>query len=134
APLVPAVVTVGTIAGGVKENIIPSEASFTLNVRSVDEATRESFLAGTRRFLEAEAAASRAPAPVVEELYRFPRCYNTPRETAEVVAALEAEFGVENVEGDAAVRMGSEDVGRLADAIDVPMVFWYFGGHRPSDF
>lgn len=133
-PVVPAVVTVGTISAGLKENIIASEAVFTLNIRTVDEESRVEVLDRVRRILTAEAEASGAPAPEIEELYRFPRCYNGPDVTPAVVAALAEELGEDAVDGDAPLRMGSEDVGRLGDSIGVPMVFWWFGGHDPADF
>lgn len=133
-PTTPAVVTVGTISGGLKENVIAAEAEFTLNIRTVAEDSRELVLSRVRRVLEAEAAASGAPTPTVEELYRFPRCYNDPAATPGVVDALCAEFGPDAVQGDAPRRMGSEDVGRFGDDLGVPMVFWWFGGHDPSCF
>lgn len=133
-PVIPAVVTVGTISGGLKENIIAPEATFTLNIRTVEEEARAEVLDKIRRILKGEAAASGAPEPVIEELYRFPRCYNDPEATGPVLQALADELGEHAVNGDSPLRMGSEDVGRLADTIGVPMVFWWFGGHDPEDF
>lgn len=128
SPLESAVVTVGTFRGGLKENIIPATAEFTLNVRTHEPRVRELVLASIRRIVAAEAAASGAPEPTVEELYTFPRNYNDPDAAEAVVEALTAALGEDAVE----VRgplMGSEDFGELARAIGVPSVFWFFGGH-----
>ena len=123
-----AVVTVGTFHAGLKENIIPSSAEFTLNVRTFDEAVRIKVLDALRRIITAEATASNAPEPTIEELYTFPRNYNDPQATAQVVGALQRELGDGNVT-EIEPLMGSEDFGLLAESIGVPSVFWFFGGH-----
>lgn len=124
-----AVITVGTFHGGLKENIIPGSAEFTLNVRSFEPAVREQVLGALRRILAAEAAASGAPEPLVEEISSFPRCYNEPDAAAGVIDALRGSLGGENVRVVPPV-MGSEDFGLLADAIGVPSVYWMFGSTR----
>ncbi|NKX53109.1 amidohydrolase [Arthrobacter mobilis] len=126
-PTTPAVVTSGTFHAGLKENIIPDRAEFTLNIRTFEQETRDQVLAAIRRIVSAEAAASAAPEPTVEEIYTFPRCYNDPQTTAGIAAALRAELGQDNVV-DAPPLMGSEDFGHLADSIGVPSVYWMFGG------
>lgn len=123
----PAVLTVGTFHAGLKENIIPDRAVFTINVRSLDQETRERVLGAARRVLRAEAAASGAPEPQIRELYRFPVLVNDPEATASIAQALTAELGEQNV-GHTPAMMGSEDFGHLADAIGVPSVYWFFGG------
>ena len=128
-----AVVTVGTFHAGLKENIIPGDAVFTLNVRTPDEATRATVLAAIRRIISAEAAASGAPEPTIEELYNFPRCYNDPSETERVVAAFSKDFGAAAID-ELPLGAGSEDVGWLSDAIGVPGVFWGFGGFKEELF
>lgn len=123
-----AVVTVGSFHGGLKENIIPASAEFTLNVRTFDDAVRERVLSALRRIIRAEAEASNAPEPVIEELYTFPKNYNDPRATSDVVKALRRELGEGSVK-EVEPLMGSEDFGLLAESIGVPSVFWFFGGH-----
>nr|WP_236558186.1 amidohydrolase [Citricoccus sp. K5] len=122
-----AVVTVGTFHAGLKENIIPATAEFTLNVRTMEDDVRESVLAAIRRIISAEAAASGAPEPEIEELYRFPRNLNDPDATAALAEVLRGALGAENVL-DGEPRMGSEDFGTLPGALGVPSVFWFFGG------
>lgn len=121
-----AVITVGTFHGGLKENIIPGSAEFTLNVRSFEPAVREQVLGALRRIIAAEAAASGAPEPVLEEISSFPRCYNDPDAAADAISALRGALGEQNVHEVPPV-MGSEDFGLLAEAIGVPSVYWMFG-------
>ncbi|WP_315276487.1 amidohydrolase [Kocuria carniphila] len=123
-----AVVTIATFHGGLKENIIPASAEFTLNVRTFDPAIREKVLASLRRIISAEAAASGAPEPTIEVLSQFPRNYNNPEATTAVIGDFKRELGEDNVV-EVEPMMGSEDFGALAEAIDVPSVFWMFGGH-----
>jgi amidohydrolase len=123
-----AVVTVGTFHSGLKENIIPAAAEFTLNIRTFDDDVRAKVLASVRRIIAAEAAASGAPEPQVEELYTFPACYNEPEEAQALAAVFGDALGEDAVSVQPAL-MGSEDFGHLGAAIGVPSVFWMFGGH-----
>lgn len=132
APLDPAVVTCGTFHAGLKENIIPDRAEFTLNIRTLTEEVRKQVLEAVERIVKAEAMASGAPEPLIEELYTFPRMFNDPIHTDLVVGALSAELGEEKVVINPP-KMGSEDFGWLGDSIGVPYVFWYFGGADPLD-
>ncbi|BAH50893.1 amidohydrolase [Rhodococcus opacus] len=127
-PLKPAVVTVATFHAGLKENIIADRAEFTINVRTLDPGVREKVNAALRRIIYAEADASGAPKPLIEELYTFPRNYNDPDATADLVAELRKVLGENNVTLSSPM-MGSEDFGLLAEVIGVPSVFWMFGGH-----
>ena len=122
-----AVVTVATFHAGLKENIIPASAEFTLNVRNLDADVRDRVLAALRRVILAEAQASGAPEPQIEHLYHFPLLVNDPAETELVTKALGAAIGAENVL-ERPAQMGSEDFGSLPDAIGVPGVYWFFGG------
>jgi len=122
-----AVVTVGTFHAGLKENIIPSEAVFTLNIRTPNEEVRADVLSSLRRIIHAGAMAAGAREPTITELYRFPRCYNDEHMTSIVTAALVGEFGDPNVNEARPRSMGSEDFGWLGDSIGVPTVFWWFG-------
>jgi len=126
-PLQSAVVTVASFHAGLKENIIPAEAEFTVNVRSLDPQVREHLLAALRRVITAEAVASAAPEPEIEELYTFPLLYNDPVATEQLKRSLAAVLGEDQVVG-SDPRMGSEDFGHLAAPLGVPNVYWFFGG------
>lgn len=127
-PMKSAVVTIGTFHGGLKENIIPASAEFTLNVRSFDQDVRDLVLGSLRRIIKAEAEASGAPEPSIEEISSFPQCYNDPSSAQDLMTALEGVLGKDAVRETPPV-MGSEDFGVLADALGVPSVYWFFGGH-----
>ncbi|NUL43965.1 amidohydrolase [Cellulosimicrobium funkei] len=130
-PLKSAVVTIGTFHGGLKENIIPATAEFTLNVRTFDHEVRKLVLGSLRRIIAAEADASGAPAPEIEEISAFPECYNDPSSTEDLMRAFEKALGEDAVVETPPV-MGSEDFGVLAESLSVPSVFWFFGGHSPD--
>ncbi len=123
-----AVITVATLQAGLKENIIPATAEFTINVRNLDDGVRDSVLAALRRVIVAEAQASGAPEPTIEELYTFPLLVNDEELTAEAMDIIAADIGEANV-GTVPPSMGSEDFGHLPQAIGVPGVYWFFGGH-----
>ena len=127
-PMKSAVVTMATFHGGLKENIIPASAEFTLNVRTFDPEVRDLVLGSLRRIISAEAAASGAPEPAIEEITSFPQCYNDPESATDLIAVLGEVLG-EDAVIEAPPVMGSEDFGLLAEAIGVPSVYWFFGGH-----
>jgi len=133
APSTPAVISVGTFHAGLKENIIPATAEFSINVRTPDEETRAAVLAAIRRIISAEAAASAAPEPTITEINTFPRCYNHPEATHRVIERFTSDFGADIVT-DAPLGMASEDAGLLSDAIGVPGVYWAFGTFEPELF
>ncbi len=64
-PIEPAVVTVGSIHGGTKHNIVGDSCLMQLTVRSYSPAVREKLLTGIRRKAEAVAAGANAPPPTV---------------------------------------------------------------------
>lgn len=133
APMTPAVVTVGTFHAGLKENIIPETAEFSVNVRTPDEAVRAHVLNAIRRIVAAEASASGIQEPAIVEINRFPRLFNDAEHTARATAALKAAFGPDSVSAEP-LGMGSEDAGWLGDAIGVPVVFWSFGAFPAEAF
>ncbi len=123
-----AVVTVGTFHAGLKANIIPDTAVIELNVRTFEPAVRDKVLGGIRRMVAAEVAASGAPEATIEELETFPKLYNDPDTTVDVVEVLRAELGDDKVIMIPALT-GSEDFGLFAEALGVPSVYWFYGGH-----
>lgn len=121
-----AVLTIGRFNGGLKENIIPATATFSINVRTFDTGVRAHIQAAIERIVKGEAQVSGAPEPVIEKLYDFPQCYNDPELTSQFLAAERAVLGDDHV-AEVPPATGSEDFGRFGQAIDVPSVFWFFG-------
>ncbi|WP_426625943.1 amidohydrolase [Leifsonia sp. McL0607] len=132
APQDTAVVTVGTLHAGTKNNIIAPSATLGISVRSFDETVRGRVLEGVDRILRAEVQASGSPhEPTVEWGERYPVTVNDKDATARVNSAFAAEFGEEAVLEPGAIS-GSEDVGNLATAAGVPLVYWLLGGSDPE--
>lgn len=128
------VVTVGSIHAGLKNNIIPAEATLELSLRYSTEETREKILAGVERIVRAEAAASGAEQePTITTDHTLPLTDNDPAATARLIAAFGAAFGADNVI-DPGFFTGSEDVSWFARDAGVPLVFWFFGGHDPAAY
>lgn len=121
-----AVVTVGSLHAGTKNNIIPATAVLDLTVRTYDEGVRARALAAVERMARAEAVAAGAPEPQVEVYDSLPVTHNDPEVTARVRAALEAGLGPEQVRV-MEVQAGSEDFGVVPDAFGTPYTYWGFG-------
>jgi len=132
APSETAVVTVGSLHAGTKNNIIAAEATLGISVRSFNEDVRQRVLEGVDRIIRAESHASGAPKePDMEWGERYPVTVNDPESTDRVNAAFAAEFGEDNVLRPGALS-GSEDVGNLATAAGAPLVYWMLGGADPE--
>ncbi|MGW6400716.1 amidohydrolase [Streptomyces sp. NPDC055134] len=130
-----AVVTVGSLHAGTKENIIPDTADLRINVRSTTPAVRNRVLAAVERIVRAEAAASGAPKdPEITGLNSFPVTVNDDRATGTVLAAIAEALGEERVLTLPQPLTGSEDFGVFGTALGVPSVFWLFGGADPALF
>ena len=129
-----AVVTIGAIHAGLKNNIIPAEATLELSLRYPDDAARADVLARVERIVRAEAAASgAAEEPVITTLHSLPPTINDADATARLVAAWQRAFGEGSVV-DPGMFTGSEDVSWFARETDVPLVYWFWGGLDPERF
>lgn len=125
-PLDSAVVTVGSIHGGSKHNIIPSEVKMQLTVRSFKDGVRKNLLEGIKRIASAAAMAAKAPEPVVtlQEAEFTPSLNNDPALTKRIVANLRNNLGEKNVITKPA-RMGGEDFSRYSrDGGSPTFMFW----------
>jgi amidohydrolase len=129
-----AVVTVGALRAGTKENIIPDEAELLISVRTFDPSVRDRVLGSIERIVRAEAVASGAPRdPEVTLVDGFPAVVNDVAACARTRPAFEALLGAERVV-DPGLVTGSEDVGLLASGSGAPCVFWLLGGADPAPF
>lgn len=130
-PTEAAVVTIGALQAGTKENVIPDEAIIRLNVRTFDEGVRKLVLAAIERIVNAEAEASGAPRkPEITPLDAYSLTSNDPDATRRVRDALRSYFPAENVQ-ETKPTMASEDFGSFGSEWHVPSVFWFVGGIDP---
>jgi hippurate hydrolase len=132
-PLDPAVVTVGSIHGGTKHNIIPDEVRLQLTVRSYKDDVRKRLLASIERIAKAEAAAAGAPKPPdVTTSEGTPAMYNDPAVTKRVSDALARGLGADRVI-EAQPVMGGEDFSEYGRA-GVPATLVWVGAVEPKKF
>jgi amidohydrolase len=132
SPTDSAVVTIGSLQAGTKENIIPDEALIKLNVRTFDEGVRKRVLAAIERIAKAEAAASGAPRPPeITPLDQYSSVKNDPNATKKLVDAFLENFPAGSIE-QTKPTMASEDFGCFGAGWDVPAVYWFFGGDDPA--
>src|SRR5437016_2747245 len=135
-PLDPIVVTVGSIHGGTKHNIIPDEVKMQLTVRTYKSEVRDRVLAAIDQIAKGIAAAAGVPperAPIVKILQdQFtPATYNNPELTKRLVAVWRKVLGPENV-GIVDPTMGGEDFSEysLPDH-SIPAVDFHIGAVDP---
>jgi len=134
APTEAAVVTVGSLQAGTKENVIPDEAVIKLNVRTFDEGVRQRVLAAIKRITNAEAEASRASRkPEITPLDRYPLVKNDPEATKRAVDAFRSYFPADRLK-DTQPTAASEDFGSFGTEWQVPSVFWFVGGTDPETY
>jgi amidohydrolase len=123
-----AVVTIGSLQAGTKENVIPDEAIIKLNVRTFDEGVRTRVLAAISRIVNAEATASGAPKPPeITPLDRYELVKNDSEATRRVVDAFRDKFDAARIQ-ETKPTSASEDFGCFGSEWHVPAVFWFFGG------
>ena len=128
-----AVLTIGALQAGTKENIIPDDATLKLNMRTFDEDVREYMLGAIRRICCAECAASNAPRePEFTTLSSYPLTINDAETSERVREAFEAQFGERAYETPPAAA--SEDFSVFGREWGVPYAFWFIGGTDPDTF
>jgi len=127
-----AVVTVGSLQAGAKENVIPDVAIIKLNVRTFDEGVRKRVLAAIERIVNAEAEASGAPKkPEITPLDRYRLVKNDPDAVRRVDDAFRKYFSADRVQK-AEPTSASEDFGSFGAEWGAPSVFWFVGGTDPG--
>ncbi|HEV3145641.1 MAG TPA: amidohydrolase [Gemmataceae bacterium] len=126
-PTDPAVVTVGSIHGGTKHNIIPNEVKMQLTVRSTKDEVRKHVLDAIKRIAKAVAEGAGAPEPEVSvNLGEFtPACLNDRKLTRRTVAVFEDLLGKDKVH-ERPPMMGGEDFARYGRE-GVPIFIWFLG-------
>ena len=127
APIENAVLTIGALQAGTKENIIPDDATLKLNIRTFDDGVRDHILAAVKRICCAECAASNAPRdPEFTTLDSYPVTVNDAVATGKLAEAFHTQFGDKSYETQPA--SASEDFSVFGRNWKVPYVFWFVGG------
>jgi hippurate hydrolase len=127
-PAETAVVTVGRLQAGTKDNIIPDTAELGINIRTYSPQIRDLVRAAIERIITAEATASTAPRPPqITWNISTPRLVSDPVATETTMAAFTSHFGPERLMPMPLVT-ASEDVGIFGEAAGIPTVFWFWGG------
>jgi hippurate hydrolase len=137
SPFDPVVLTIGSIHGGTRYNIIPDEVKLQLSLRTYREEVRQRILASIERIARNTALAAGVPddrLPVVKasDTEVTPATYNTPALADRLGAVLKRTIGEENVT-EMARRMGSEDFGRFGlDGHEIPTFMFGLGAVAPE--
>src|SRR5437667_3380047 len=132
-PRDPAVITVGSIHGGTKHNIIPDEVHLQLTVRSYKDEVRKHLLSAIERIADAEAAAAGADKkPTVRVIESVNAVYNDPKLTQRVAAVLRRALGDANVSEQQPI-MGSDDFAEYGH-LGVPALIFGIGAVEPAKF
>ncbi|MCZ2341851.1 MAG: amidohydrolase [Bacteroidales bacterium] len=126
-PIDPVVVTVGSIHGGTKHNIIPSEVKLQLTVRTTKDSTRDQVLKAIDRIARGTATTARAPEPkVIVNLDEYtPSTYNDVPLTRKTMTALREVLGDAHVQERPPI-MGGEDFGRYGRE-GIPICMYFLG-------
>ncbi len=128
-----AVLTIGALQAGIKENIIPEDATLKLNIRTFDEGVRDHILSAVKRICQAESTASNAPKePEFTSLDSYPVTINDAVATAKLAEAFDTQFGDRSFE--TAPASASEDFSIFGRNWKVPYVFWFVGGTDPKTY
>ena len=138
-PRDPAVVSVGSIHGGTKRNIIPDEVTLGLTTRAFSDAAMKIIVDGVHRIAQGVAVAADVPsemAPTVSVLQNesTPPTYNDPALTAKVKSAIVKAIGAQNVLEEEPI-MASEDFGLFGlEGHKIPTMLFWLGAVEPQKF
>jgi hippurate hydrolase len=133
-PFDPVVLTVGSIHGGTKYNIIPDSVALQITLRTYKPEVRKMMLDGIARIARAEAAAANAPKePIVKVAESANATYNDPALSRRLLSMLGRELGEQNVE-EWHPEMVAEDFSELCKAAGSPGVQLRIGAVEPAKF
>ena len=134
SPLDPAVVTVGSIHGGTRYNIIPDEVNLQLTVRTYKEDVRKRILASIERIVKGVAMTAGIPedrTPVVKVSEGTGSTYNDPQLIERLVGVFTRALGEENVMK-MPPMMASEDFGYFSMDQKIPATIFWLGASDPA--
>ncbi len=129
-----AVVTVGSLHAGTKENIIADRAELGLSVRTFEAQVRTRVLEAISRITHGEAHAAGCPQPPeISTTYSFPSLHNDGPTTDIIEATFRDQFGPDRL-FPAPLVPASEDFGVLGERGGFPSTFWFVGGTDPDQY
>jgi len=129
-PIEPAVITVGSIHGGTKHNIIGNTCHLQITVRSYSQKVRRQLIDAIERKARAAAASAAAPEPEVDVSEGTPSLLNDQELGQRAVSVFREVLGEENVR-EAEPSMGGEDFSRYGQA-GVPIFMYRLGSVAPE--
>jgi len=124
-PVDPAVITVGSIHGGTKHNIIGDSVHLQITVRSFSDEVRDQLMSAIRRKANAVALAAAATEPLVSISEGTPSLYNDPELVARLDPVLQQLLGEDNIDA-SKPSMGGEDFSRYGKE-GVPILLYWLG-------
>lgn len=123
-----AVVTVGSLQSGNTENIIPDSAQLGIDMRSVENDTRQHILSAIKRIADAESDASQAPkTPFIEQTRSLPVTDNNGPMVQKLSRQF-ANFFKDDFDPNTPITTIAEDFSILGTSRGIPYAFWHFGG------
>jgi amidohydrolase len=135
-PREPAVLTVGTIHGGAKRNIIPEEVTMGLTLRTFNDKERDQIIEAVKRTAEGIAVGygvpqDRMPVVTVSKTEYAPVNVNDPTLADRLRTVAQKTLGADHVETTDA-NMGSEDVGEFSLGNKIPELMFWLGAAEPA--
>jgi hippurate hydrolase len=133
----PAVLTVGSIHGGTRYNIIPDEVHLQLTLRTYKEEVRQKIIASIRRIAQGVALSEgipedRAPIVTVNDAEFAPATYNDPQLTERMAGVFKQVLGADNVT-EVPPIMASEDFGIFGlEGHKIPICMFSLGAVDPA--
>lgn len=139
SPLEPSVITVGSIHGGSKHNIISNKVKLQLTLRSYNPDVRNQQIAAIKRItkgiaLSAGLSENELPEVIVHESESIPSTYNNPELATYVTASIKKAIGEANTLKAEPVMAG-EDFGLFGRTDEnVPITIFWLGGVNPTQY
>jgi amidohydrolase len=132
-PTDPGVVTVGSIHGGTKANIIPNDVKLQITVRSTKDSTRKLILEAIERKAKAAAASANAPDPEITLINDefTPKLENNLELTRKTISLFKQVLGEDKIHTRPTI-MGGEDFSRYGLNGEIPIFMYFLGSVSPD--
>ncbi|WP_010363597.1 amidohydrolase [Pseudoalteromonas citrea] len=139
SPLEPSVITVGSIHGGSKHNIISNEVKLQLTLRSYNPKVRAQQIATIKRMTKGIAISAGLPEALAPDVFvhedeTIPSTYNNPKLAIAMTESIKQELGADNVVKAEPVMAG-EDFGMYGRTEHkLPITIFWLGGVEPKHY